>query len=65
MVVEKGGEEMASVVISRSEQFVMYWWNGSSWTTHEEQAKRFPSAKAAQQEMRRLNIQYTVNYNHA
>jgi len=56
---------VTKTVISRSEQFVIYWWTGSGWATHKASAKKFTSPKTARAEMRELGIKHTVNYNPA
>lgn len=46
--------------ISRSEQFVTYFWTGSNWSTKATDAKEFNSETDARTEMREQGIVYTV-----
>lgn len=50
------------IKISRSEQFIMYYWTGCNWSTKKADAKLFDSIEAAQAEMSRKRIEYTVSY---
>ena len=52
-------------VVSRTEQFVIYYWTGANWATHKSKAKQFESRQAARSELDDLGIVYTVNINPA
>ncbi len=47
--------------ISRTEQFITYFWTGSNWSTNPIGAKKFNSETEARTEMQEQSIVYTVS----
>lgn len=47
--------------ISRSEQFITYWWTGADWSTRPANAKQFDTEDAARAEMSAHKIAYTYS----
>ena len=49
--------------INRTEQFTIYYWTGSNWSTDREDAKLFQSRDEAKAEVKSAQIEYTVRIN--
>lgn len=47
--------------ISRAEQYTIYYWTGSKWTTDPEEAKPFRTSQEAHHEMKQRGITYAYN----
>ena len=47
--------------VTRSEQFVIYYWTGSDWSTKAANAKSFNSEAEAHAEMKELGVVYAYN----